>query len=127
MPHLKERAKTLLDLIEGARFIFADRPIPVDDRARALLTAEARRILAELRERLATVERWTVEALEAAVRGYAEQASLKLGAVAQPLRAALTGRSTSPGIFDVLVVLGRAESLARLADQAAPATAEPAT
>ena len=119
LPALKERAKTLLDLIDGARFILAERPIPIDDKARSLLTPDARRILTELRGQLADIDPWKQDALEGAVRAYAEGAALKLGAVAQPLRAALTGRSTSPGIFDVLVVLGRAESLGRLADQTA--------
>jgi glutamyl-tRNA synthetase len=118
MPGLKERARTLVELIDGARFLVADRPIKVDDKAQALLTHEARAILGELQGELATAEPWTAGRVEQAVRGYAERAGLKLGAVAQPLRAALTGRTTSPGIFDVLAVLGKAESLARLADQA---------
>jgi glutamyl-tRNA synthetase len=67
--------------------------------------------------KLETVEPWTPEALDSAVRAYADEAGLKLGKVAQPLRAALTGRATSPGIFDVLEVLGRDESLARIRDQ----------
>jgi glutamyl-tRNA synthetase len=120
MPSLKERAKTLLDIIDGAQFLLADRPIPLDDKATALLTPEARDLLGEVAGQLAAVEPWTTEATEQAVRSFAEQRGAKLGAVAQPLRAALTGRTTSPGIFEVLTVLGKAESLARLADQAAP-------
>ncbi|MGA8076204.1 MAG: glutamate--tRNA ligase [Xanthobacteraceae bacterium] len=118
MPSLKERAKTLLDLIDGAHFLLTDRPIPLDDKAGALLTAEARSLLADIAAELAAVEPWTGEATEQAVRLFAEKKGAKLGAVAQPLRAALTGRTTSPGIFEVLTVLGKAESLARLADQA---------
>jgi len=118
MPSLKERAKTLLDLIDSAHFLLADRPIPLDDKAAALLTPEARALLADIGRELAGVEPWTTEATEHAVRGFAEGRGAKLGAVAQPLRAALTGRTTSPGIFEVLTVLGKAESLARLADQA---------
>ena len=118
MPSLKERAKTLIDLIDGARFLFADRPIPLDDKANALLTPEARELLRQLEADLAQVEPWTTEATERAVRMFAERRSAKLGAVAQPLRAALTGRATSPGIFEVLTVLGKSESLARVADQA---------
>lgn len=118
MPGLKERAKTLLDLIEGARFLFAVRPIPMEDKARALLSPDARRVVGDLHAVLQASPAWNVDELETAVRSYAESQSLKLGAVAQPLRAALTGRTTSPGIFDVLVVLGREESLGRLADQA---------
>jgi glutamyl-tRNA synthetase len=75
-------------------------------------------VLGEVLVELEAVEPWTTEATEQAVRGYAERKAAKLGAVAQPLRAALTGRATSPGIFNVLVVLGRQESLARLRDQA---------
>jgi len=118
MPSLKERAKTLIDLIDGARFLFADRPLKLDDQATALLTPQARELLGQLRTDLAQVEPWTAEATEQAVRMFAERRSAKLGAVAQPLRAALTGRATSPGIFEVLTVLGKNESLARVADQA---------
>jgi glutamyl-tRNA synthetase len=119
MPSLKERAKTLLDLIDGAGFLYADRPIPLDDKAKTLLTPEAKTLLADVATDLGAVTPWTVEATEQAVRIFAERRGAKLGAVAQPLRAALTGRTTSPGIFEVLTVLGRAESLARIADQAA--------
>jgi glutamyl-tRNA synthetase len=120
MPSLKERAKTLLDLIASAHFLIADRPIPLDDKASAMLTADAKGLLAEVGAELTAVEPWTPEATEQAVRTFAERKGAKLGAVAQPLRAALTGRTTSPGIFEVLSVLGKAESLARLADQAVP-------
>jgi len=118
MPSLKERAKTLLDLIDGAQFLFADRPIPLDDKAAALLMPEARALLRDIAAELARVEPWTAEATERTVRTFAEHKGAKLGAVAQPLRAALTGRTTSPGIFEVLAVLGKTESLARVADQA---------
>jgi len=125
MPSLKERAKTLLDIIDGAHFLLADRPIPLDDKAAAILTADARLLLAEIAAQLAEVEPWTAEATERAVRGFAEQKGVKLGAVAQPLRAALTGRTTSPGIFEVLTVLGKAESLGRFADQTKHRSVEP--
>lgn len=118
MPGLKERAKTLVELVDNAEFIFVERPLPLDDKAAALLTPEARAHLGRLLPALEQVE-WTAAATEAAVRAYAEAQGVKLGAVAQPLRAALTGKPTSPPIFDVLTVLGRAESLARLKDQAA--------
>ena len=117
MPSLKERAKTLLDLIDGAKFLLADRPIPLDDKAAALLTLDAKTLLADIGAELAAVEPWTAETTEQAVRTFAERKGAKLGAIAQPLRAALTGRTTSPGIFEVLAVLGKAESLARVADQ----------
>ncbi|WP_024506932.1 glutamate--tRNA ligase [Bradyrhizobium sp. ARR65] len=118
MPSLKERAKTLIELIEGAYFIFADRPLQVEPKAQALLTPENRALIGRLRADLETVDPWGAQTTEAAMRGFAEANGLKLGAVAQPLRVALTGKTTSPGIFEVLSVLGRAESLARLADQA---------
>ena len=118
MPGLKERAKTLVELIDGAHFLFADRPIKLDDKAKALVTSDAQAMLATLVGELEAAEPWTAETTERVVRTFADHSGLKLGAVAQPLRAALTGRTTSPGIFDVLAVLGKAESLARLRDQA---------
>jgi glutamyl-tRNA synthetase len=119
MPALKERAKTLIELIDNARYLYADRPLALDDKAAALLNGETRSMIADLLGALERIEPWTVESVEAAVRAYADASERKLGAVAQPLRAALTGRTTSPGIFDVLAVLGKSESLARLGDQAA--------
>jgi glutamyl-tRNA synthetase len=118
MPNLKERAKTLIELIDGAYFIFADRPLQIEPKAQALLAADTRALIGRLRAALETVSPWSAETTEAAMRTFAEAGNLKLGAVAQPLRVALTGRTTSPGIFDVLAVLGREECLARLADQA---------
>jgi glutamyl-tRNA synthetase len=119
MPSLKERAKTLIELIDGSYFIFADRPLELEPKAAALLTPENRQLMGRLLATLEPVAPWTADATEAAMRAFAEANNLKLGAVAQPLRVALTGRTTSPGIFDVLAVLGRQESLARLGDQAA--------
>ena len=118
LPLLKERAKTLNDLISGAAFIVAERPLTLDKAAELLLDAEARALLAALLPVLEAVEEWSVAATEAVVKGFATARDLKLGKVAQPLRAALTGHTASPGIFEVLVILGRAESLARIADQA---------
>jgi glutamyl-tRNA synthetase len=118
MPGLKERAKTLVELFEASRFIWSDRPLLVNDQAKALLTPEAKGTLAAVLTELEKVATWHAADIEGAVRGYAERAGLKLGSVAQPLRAALTGKTTSPPIFDVLTVLGRAESLARVRDQA---------
>jgi len=122
MPGLKERAKTLVELVESARYVFADRPLALDDKAAVLLTAEARSLLGEISVELRQVEPWTVGATEQAVRAFAERKGIKLGGVAQPLRAALTGRTTSPPIFDVLAVLGKSESLSRLQDQATTGT-----
>lgn len=116
MPGLKERAKTLVDLLDGSAFLFADRPLPLDDKAAAILDDAGRAHVGVLHTAFATLDTWTAAATEAVVRAYAERSGAKLGQVAQPLRAALTGRSTSPGIFDVLEVLGRQESLGRMAD-----------
>jgi len=118
MPGLKERAKTLLELFDASRFVWASRPLNLNDQAKALLTHETKAQLAALLPELETVTDWTAGTVEAVVRAFAERSGLKLGAVAQPLRAALTGRTTSPPIFDVLAVVGRNESLARLRDQA---------
>ncbi|CAN5241099.1 glutamate--tRNA ligase [soil metagenome] len=118
LPLLKERAKTLLDLIRSAGFIVDRRPLKPDAAAAALLTADARNVLAGVQATLSNVTDWTAATTEAAVKEFAGGRGIKLGAVAQPLRAALTGRAASPGIFDVLAILGRDESLARVADQA---------
>ena len=117
MPGLKERAKTLVELFDATRFLWASRPLDLNDQAKVLLTPEAKTVTAALLPELAAIAEWTPAAIETVVRGYAERAGFKLGAVAQPLRAALTGRTTSPPIFDVLAVLGKDESLARLRDQ----------
>jgi glutamyl-tRNA synthetase len=118
MPALKERAKTLVELFEASRFLWASRPLDMNEQAKTLLTPEAKATLTALLPELDGVADWSAASAEAVVRGYAERAGVKLGAVAQPLRAALTGRTTSPPIFDVLAVLGKDESLARLRDQA---------
>src|SRR3954466_16135004 len=118
MPGLKERAKTLVELIDSAGFLFADRPIALDDKAKAVMTDEARALVQAVLPDLEAAEPWHAAGAEQAVRTFAERAGVKLGAIAQPLRTALTGRVTSPGIFDVLTVLGKSESLARLRDQA---------
>ena len=117
MPALKERAKTLIELFDATRFLWATRPLDLNEQAKGLLTAEAKSATAALLAELTAIPEWSAEAVEGVVRGFAERSGLKLGAVAQPLRAALTGRTTSPPIFDVLAVLGKDESLARLRDQ----------
>jgi glutamyl-tRNA synthetase len=118
MPELKLRPKTLSELSENARFLVAVRPLQPDPAAARLLTSDARRLLGELHLRLTRVE-WRPELLEECVRALAADAGRQLGAVAQPLRAALTGAAASPGIFFVMAVLGREETLARIADAAA--------
>jgi len=117
MPGLKERAKTLVQLADGADYLFAQRPLALEAKA-AELIEKGRAHLAALLPRLEALPEWTAAATEGAVRAQAEATGAKLGDLAQPLRAALTGKTTSPGIFDVLEVLGREESLARIADQA---------
>jgi glutamyl-tRNA synthetase len=119
LPGLKERAKTLVELTESASYLWRQRPLDNDEKAQKILTDDARSILKDLHAVLSEASDWAPEALETAVKAYAEQKELKLGKVAQPLRAALTGRGTSPGIYDVLVALGREESLARIKDQEA--------
>ena len=115
MPSLKPRARTLNEIAEGAEFLFKNGPLDFDEKALALLDDSARVLLGQTADALAPVQSWTVEAIEEAIRRVAEDAGLGLGKVAQPLRAALTGRTVSPGIFDVLSLLGKAESLERLA------------
>jgi glutamyl-tRNA synthetase len=117
MPELKPRAKNLNELADGAAFLYRQRPLDTDEKAQALLGGEAPRLLASIHAALSALDEWTAAATEAGVREVAETAGVKLGQVAQPLRAALTGRTTSPGIWDVLVLLGREESLARIADR----------
>ncbi len=117
MPGLKERAKTLVELMTSAQYLFAQRPLPLDDKAKALLMGEGRAALEGVIPVLAGVDSWAAHDLEAAVKAHAEAQGLKLGKLAQPLRAALTGTTVSPGIFDVLEVLGRDEALSRLKDQ----------
>ena len=119
MPGLKERAKTLVELADGASFLFAERPLAVEEKATVLLGIDRNReILKGAHKALANVSSdWTAANAEAAIREYAGASSLKLGEIAQPLRAALTGRLTSPGVFDVLAVLGPDESLARIGDK----------
>ncbi len=118
LPGLKGRAKTLLDLLDGARFLFDERPLALEEKAARALDAGARALLARLLPFLEIAPDWRVAALEDLIRAFAEHESAKLGAVAQPLRAALTGRAVSPPVFDVMAALGREEALARIRDQA---------
>ncbi len=124
MPVLKTRAKSINELVEGAAFLFAERPLEMTEKAAGLLDDEARQRLAGLSEMLHVQNDWTSEALEATTKSYAEKLELGLGKLAQPMRAALTGTTTSPGIFDVLVLLGKKESLLRIDAQASPTGTE---
>ena len=116
MAGLKERAKTLVELKNGAAFLFATRPLPMDEKARQILVDGGQATLQDLAAVLAASPEWTAAALEIAVKAHAEKLGQKLGKLAQPLRASLTGTSISPPIFDVLEVLGREEALGRISD-----------
>jgi len=122
MPGLKERAKTLVELLDSAYYLYAQRPLKLDEKAAGLL-ADGRPRLAGIIEKLQAVDEWSARSVEAVVREHADAIGAKLGQVAQPLRAALTGRATSPGLFDVMAVLGKDESLSRLQDQLSGAPA----
>ena len=114
MPELKMRAKDLDELAEGAEFLFKKLPFDLTDKAEKLLDEAGKQRLAAVHARLEKENDWTIPALEASLKEMAEELELGLGKLAQPLRAALTGTTTSPGIFDVLILLGREESLARI-------------
>jgi glutamyl-tRNA synthetase len=118
LPSLQERAKTLKELIDGAGYLLASRPLALDDKAAKLLDAEARADLAKLLALFEGLADWKAPAIEAVVRDFVSASGLKLGKIAQPLRAALTGSAVSPPVFDVMAVLGRDEALARIRDQA---------
>ncbi len=118
LPGLKERAKTLVELTESASYLWRQRPLENDEKAAKILSDDARGILGEIHSVYDGLENWDADGLEAATKAFAENKELKLGKVAQPLRAALTGRATSPGIYDVLIALGREEALGRIKDQA---------
>lgn len=118
MPVLKVRAKDVNELAASAAFLFAQRPLAIEEKAQALLTDDARALLGSIHARIAALDEWAIDTLEASLKAMAEELGLGLGKLAQPLRAALTGQTTSPGIFDVLVLLGREESLARIGAQA---------
>ncbi|MFC3225894.1 glutamate--tRNA ligase [Marinibaculum pumilum] len=116
MPGFKERAKTVTGLAEASAFLFLPRPIPIEAAGAKLLGEDAQALLRSFRPALAALDPWTAEALEALARDFAEQAGQKLGKLAQPLRAAVTGSNASPPIFDVLVALGQSETLGRIDD-----------
>ncbi|MCP5074138.1 MAG: glutamate--tRNA ligase [Rhodobacteraceae bacterium] len=117
MPSLKERAKTLNDLVAGAQFLFAKRPLSLDQKAAKLLDDDARQVMSDLVKELEGATDWTLQSVDTALRAFVETRNLKFGKVAQPLRAALTGTTVSPGIFEIMAVLGKEETLARISDQ----------
>lgn len=118
MSSLKEKAKTVHDLIDKSKYIFFSRPLNIDEKAQKQLTDDSRSMLGELTSHLREAKDWATEELETITKAFAEKREIKLGKIAQPLRAALTGGAASPGIYDVMVTLGKDETLARINDQA---------
>ncbi len=119
LPVLKERATTLTELVDAASFLMVQRPIAMDDKAAKILNEDTRGLLHALTNHLAGLEDWSVDSVDAAVRAHIKAEGLKLGQVGPAIRAALTGTTVSPPIFDMLGVLGRDEALGRLRDQCA--------
>ncbi len=118
MPHVKERAKTFPELLDKAHFILTERPVTPDEKASKALDPVSRGILTQLTPHLQTV-RWERDSLEAVLNDFAASQDTKFGKLAGPLRAALAGRAVTPSVFDMMLVLGREETLARLEDAAA--------
>jgi glutamyl-tRNA synthetase len=119
LPALMERAKTLKDIPAGAGFLVAMRPLKLDEKAAKILDADAKATLKALAAEFAPAAAWDGTTLDGIIRAYAEKSAKKLGQIAQPLRAALTGTTVSPPVGDMMVALGRDEALARIADQVA--------
>ena len=117
MPALKERAKTLIELIENASFIYEKRPLQMTEKAASLLSDDIRHLFVDLATHLESVSEWNHDTIDASIRAFAEKVDMKLGKIAQPLRAALTGKTTSPSIFEVADVLGKDEVLLRIKEQ----------
>ena len=116
LPSLKQRAKDLVEMAESAKFLFRQRPLKLDNKAAKLINRDSQAIISKLIDELESLATWEIEALEAQIRSFSDSQSLKMGKIAQPLRAMLTGSTISPGIFDVLFSLGQEETLARLRD-----------
>ena len=116
LANLKPRSNNLLELVDNALFLFSNRPIYLDDKAAKLITPETRLFLAALAAELENLPDWRPDSLDTLIRGFGETLGMKMGKIAQPLRAVLTGKTVSPGIFDVMTALGREETLSRLRD-----------
>ena len=116
LPSLKQRAKDLVEMAESAKFLFRQRPLKLDNKAAKLINRDSQAIISKLIDELESLATWEIEALEAQIRSFSDNQSLKMSKIAQPLRAMLTGSTISPGIFDVLFSLGQEETLARLRD-----------
>jgi len=118
MDQFKPRAKNINELAESTLFLFVERPLSFIPKAEKILSDDARKILSDVVEILENAAAWDIETLETEIKAFAEAQDLKLGKIAQPMRAALTGSNVSPGIFDILIWLGKEEGLARIKDQA---------
>jgi glutamyl-tRNA synthetase len=118
MDSLKERSKTIPELLEKAHFVLTCRPIVPDERAAALLTPDSRALLAELTPHLQT-DSWNRDTIEATLTNFCDARAIKLGQMAGPLRAALAGRTVCPSVFDMMLVIGQTETIARLTDASA--------
>ena len=116
MDGLKQRAKTLVELAENATFYIAARPLKLDEKATDIIAKGGRETIVALMPKFEAQTDWTHDALQQVCKDYAESAGIKLGAVAQPLRAGLSGKTVSPGVFEVMEILGKEESLGRLKD-----------
>ena len=116
LPHLKPRVNNLIELAEKSEFLFIKRPISLDKKAAKLVSPESRETMAKLAAKLEKLSDWNPDDLEDLIRGFSDSHDMKMGKIAQPLRAVLTGKTVSPGIFDVMTALGRDETLGRLGD-----------
>src|SRR5690606_28620600 len=115
---LKERASTLIELAQAGLFFVHPRPLPITEDAAKVLDADTRALLTEMKEQLASLSDFKAEKIETTLKEFGTTKGLKLGKVAMPLRAAITGTTNSPSIFHVAEILGKEETLARLSDVA---------
>ncbi|MEM9277010.1 MAG: glutamate--tRNA ligase [Pseudomonadota bacterium] len=117
LPALTTRAKTFVELAHAAVFLFEKRPLKMDERAASLLDDNAKAAILEILPKFESINGWNHDSIDATIREFAGEKEMKLGQIAQPIRAALTGKATSPGAFDVLEIFGQEESISRLKDQ----------
>ena len=117
MPLLKEKAKTLVDLAKSSQFLFNRRPLALDEKAVKILDEGSLEILGRLLPSLQQVNEWNTDQLSQTVRDFCDREELKLGKVAQPIRCAVAGTPSAPGVFEVMELFGKNETLARITDQ----------
>ncbi len=117
LPDLQSRAKTIVELVQLTQFIHAKRPLLIDEKAKEQLNDESKEMIFSLAKNLDALTEWSLEEIKTCIKSFAQEKDIKLGKIAQPLRAALTGGLASPGVFEVMAIIGKQESLARLADQ----------